>query len=49
MFSVIILLIVWTWSLTPLWVNVVTSVLCGAKMAIHIIKFFLEAYNEYRN
>lgn len=49
MFSVIILLIIWNWSLTPLWVNVVTSVLCGVNMTIHIIKFIVDVCNEQKN
>lgn len=27
--SIILIFIVWTWGLTPTWVNIVTTVICG--------------------
>ena len=51
MFCLIILLILWTWGLTPLWVNIVCSVLLGIRMALltarYIIKFVRDDENEY--
>jgi hypothetical protein len=45
MYLVIILLIIWTWSLTPLWVNLLISVLAIIKMTISMIKFIIEMNN----
>ena len=45
MYLVIILLIIWTWSLTPLWVNMIISVLALIKMTISMIKLIFEINN----
>ena len=38
----ITLFVLWTWGLTPLWVNIVGSVICGLNILINT----LEAYTK---
>ena len=40
--SLITLLVLWTWGLTPLWVNIVGSVICG----LNILGNILEEYTK---
>ena len=30
--SVLMIMILWTWGLTPLWVNIVGTILCGLQI-----------------
>ena len=39
-------MILWTWGLTPLWVNIVGSVLLGIKISISIIKEIIKIVKE---
>lgn len=44
--NIIALLVLWTWGLTPLWVNIVGSVLIGFKIALGFISFCLKCYEK---
>lgn len=35
--SILMIFILWTWGLTPLWVNVVGTVLMGVKILINLL------------
>lgn len=37
----IVLLIIWTWSLTPLWANITISVICGIKLILKFLYYTL--------
>lgn len=39
--SILAILILWTWGLTPVWVNIVGTVFLGLKM---IVNFFVGCY-----
>ncbi len=34
--SVLMIMILWTWGLTPLWVNIVGTILCVLKICVNI-------------
>lgn len=34
----ITIMVLWTWGLTPLWVNIVGTVICGLKVLLNIAK-----------
>lgn len=34
-------MILWTWGLTPLWVNIVGTVFCGVKLILNLIGYSL--------
>ena len=36
---IIMLLILWTWGLTPLWVNIVATTLCGINLIMKIFGY----------
>lgn len=40
--SIIILLIVWTWGITPLWVNITISGLLWLYFTLKVLLFFIE-------
>ena len=44
--TILLIMILWTWGLTPLWVNIVGSVLLGLKLSISIIKEIIEIIKE---
>ena len=35
--SILMIMILWTWGLTPLWVNIVGTVICGLDILFKII------------
>lgn len=35
--NVIAILVLWTWGLTPLWVNIVGTVICGLRILGNIL------------
>lgn len=35
---IIAILVLWTWGLTPVWVNIVGTVICGLNIVADIIK-----------
>ena len=35
--AAITIMVLWTWGLTPLWVNIVGTVLCGLAILINIL------------
>ena len=39
MLYVIALFIIWNWGLTPLWVNVVVTILCASAILIKVVDF----------
>lgn len=44
--TILLIMILWTWGLTPLWVNIVGSVLLGLKISISIIKETIKIVKE---
>lgn len=44
--SIVAILVLWTWGLTPLWVNITGSILLGLKIAFSILKDILEIAKE---
>lgn len=44
--TILLIMILWTWGLTPLWVNIVGSVLLGLKLSISIIKETIKIVKE---
>ncbi len=44
--TILLIMILWTWGLTPLWVNIVGSVLLGLKLSISIIKEIIKIIKE---
>lgn len=40
--SAILIMILWTWGLTPLWVNIVGTCILGSKIALKTIVALLE-------
>ena len=44
--TILLIMILWTWGLTPLWVNIVGSVLLGFKLSISIIKETVKIVKE---
>ena len=49
MFSTLGILILWTWGLTPIWVNVVGTVLLGIRILLYSLKFLIEICKEDEN
>lgn len=45
--SILMILILWTWGLTPIWVNVVGTVLLGLKVLLNFTKALLETIEEH--
>lgn len=43
--TIILLLILWSWGLTPLWVNIAATVLIGIKISLKLLKLILEFIN----
>lgn len=41
MFSILTFLILWTWGLTPLWVNIVGTVFMGFRLFIYLLKLLI--------
>lgn len=41
--SIALILIIWTWGLTPTWVNVVVTILCSLKIVGCVLKAADEA------
>lgn len=41
----LMIMIIWTWGITPTWVNVVGTVICGLRLLIRFINF-IEERNE---
>lgn len=35
--AIITILVLWTWGLTPIWVNTIGTVLCGVNLLIQLI------------
>ena len=46
MISTILLLVLWTWGLTPLWVNVTCTTLIAIRWFIKFIAFCVEHYDD---
>lgn len=44
--TILLIMILWTWGLTPLWVNIVGSVLLGLKFAISTAKEIIAICKE---
>lgn len=44
--TILLIMILWTWGLTPLWVNIVGSILLGLKWLIASTKDIKEIYSE---
>lgn len=44
--SVLMIMILWTWGLTPLWVNIVGTILCGLKILGFILNLTKEIVEE---
>lgn len=44
--SIVAILVLWTWSLTPLWVNIIGTILLGLKIAFLILKDIIEIVKE---
>lgn len=42
MFEIIFALILWTWGLTPLWVNIVASCILFIRFGCNSLKWFIE-------
>ncbi len=40
--SILIILILWTWGLTPLWVNIIGSILMFFRITAKVIKWYIE-------
>lgn len=40
-FSIIMLIIIWTWGLTPLWANVIISVILGLTISLLTLRVVL--------
>ena len=38
--NLLMIFILWTWELTPTWVNIVGTVICGLKILCELIKKF---------
>ena len=38
---IIMLLVLWTWGLTPLWVNIVATFLCGINLIMKLFGYSL--------
>ena len=43
MTTIVLLLILWTWGLTPLWVNIVCTILLSTKFIVGLIVSIIEA------
>ena len=39
--EILIPFVLWTWGLTPVWVNVVGTILCGLEVICSILKVFV--------
>jgi hypothetical protein len=35
--SLMVILIMWTWGLTPLWANIVGTVICGLRILVFLL------------
>ena len=35
----LLIMILWTWGLTPVWVNIVGTVFCGVKVILNLIGY----------
>lgn len=46
MISILLIIVLWTWCLTPLWVNIVGTVLLGLRITFKIIKCIVEIIKE---
>lgn len=46
MFSTLMIMILWTWGLTPLWVNITGTVLIGIRMFFIILKSMVKLIRE---
>ena len=42
MFSTLLIMILWTWGLTPLWVNITGTILLGIRILLKILKIMIE-------
>lgn len=49
MFSILVILILWTWGLTPLWVNLTGTILLGLRMMAYILKLVIGIVKENKN
>ena len=39
--ATLLIMILWTWGLTPLWVNIVGTIFCGVKLILNLIGYSL--------
>lgn len=44
--NVLMILILWTWGITPLWVNIAGTCICGFRWVIQFLKAVLETVND---
>lgn len=44
--SIVAILVLWTWGLTPLWVNIIGTILLSLKIAFSILKDIVEITKE---
>jgi len=44
--TILVVIVLWTWGLTPLWVNIVGTVLIGIKILLYCLKFFIAIMKE---
>lgn len=45
--NILAILILWTWGLTPLWVNIVGTVLLGLRALLKFTKALVETIKEH--
>jgi len=48
--SIILIFIIWTWGLTPTWVNIITTVICGLSILAELCEedWEVEKYDRIR-
>lgn len=44
--SIVTIFVLWTWGLTPLWVNITGTVILGLKMIITFLKALIDTAKE---
>lgn len=45
-YSILIVIILWTWGLTPLWVNIVGTVFAGFVFMFHFLRLIIALCKE---
>ena len=46
MLSILLIMILWTWGLTPLWVNIVGTVFAGIALFFKFLKLIITLFKE---